>query len=166
MTLTPRPTRLACPRHRWFRAPLLEQVATGCSLVIALATIPLALGGQRYAAAAKAWAWTSLAPACPAVSSQAHLTLGAPLSDVFDFGGARFARAYGYARCGMITGDRVLGLHMDPVCQFNNPTALEITTARGRFFFTTGIRPATILLTQGQPRCVLGAKLDFDWLRE
>lgn len=147
-------------------APTLEHIATICGLVVALATIPLAVAGQRYAAAAKAWAWTSLAPPCPSVSSQVHEALDAPLSDVFDFDGARFARAYGYARCGMIAGDRVLGLRMDPICQFNNPTALEVTTAQGRFFFVTGTRPATIQLTRGKPRCVLGAKLGLDWLRE
>jgi len=146
--------------------PSLEQVATILGLTIALATIPLALAGQRYAATAKARAWTSLAPPCPAVSSQVHLALGAPLSDVFDFSGARFARAYGYANCGMITNDRVLGLGLVPICQFNNPTAIEVITRRGRFFFATGNRPATILLTQGQPHCVLGARLAFDWLEE
>jgi hypothetical protein len=147
------------------RGPSLEQIATLCGVAIALASIPLAVVGQRQAAIAKARAWTAAGPPCPVVSRRAYMAFGAPVAQAFDYAGARFARAYGGASCSQITDDPLLGLGHVPVCQFNNPTVVEVTSVRGRTFFMTGIRPATILLAHGQARCVLAARLGDDWLR-
>jgi hypothetical protein len=145
--------------------PAAEIVATLFGLLIALTSIPLALLGQRHSAIASAKAWTVDAPPCPRVSRAAYRAFGTPASNVIDYGGARFARGYGYIGCSEITQDLVLGLGRTPVCQFNNPTVLEVTTARGDFIFMTRSKAATIVLTQGKPRCVLGARLEANWLR-
>lgn len=148
------------------RGPLLERItAVGAGLML-LATIVLALGGHQYSKVAKALAWTIPAQPCPVISQQAYAAFGARASDRFDFDGTRFARAYGYAKCGEIFDDPAPGQGRIPVCQFNNPTVVEVITQRGRTYFMTGMQPATITVAHSQPRCVLGARLGLDWLRE
>jgi hypothetical protein len=147
------------------RGPYLEQVATVCGVVIALATIPLAVAVQRQAALARTAAWTASGPPCPVMSRAAYKAFGAPVSNIFDYDGVWFARAYGNATCGKITADRLFALGLITVCQFNNPTVVEVATPRAQVFFMTGVRPATILVEHGQPSCVLAAKLSFDWMR-
>jgi hypothetical protein len=83
----------------------------------------------------------------------------------FNFEGAEFGMAYGYVDCSRITDDPLLGSGSDPVCQFNNPTVVEVATSRGRAVFITGIQPATIIIAKGRARCVMAAKLGFDPLR-
>ena len=147
------------------RSRAVERIGAACGVLIALATIPLALEAQRQMGVAKVRAWTLPGPPCPEVSRQAYLAFGTPASNTFTYEGARFARAYGYSNCGRVADDSLLGLGSFPVCQFNNPTVVEVTTARGEFFFMTRAQPATIVLAHGQPRCVLGARLRLDWMR-
>jgi len=148
------------------RGSWVETITMVCCCLMALATLPLALGWQRHAALLTARAWTIAGPPCPVVSQQSVLLLHAPTTDVFSYGGARFARAYGYAKCSKITADPIWGLGLVTVCQFNNPTLLEITTARGHWLFMTGIHAATVVVDQGRPACEFGAKLGDDWLQK
>ena len=46
---------------------------------------------------------------------------------------------------------------MVPVCQFNNPTVLQVTTVWGETIFVTGSHGATVLVEDGRPRCLLAA---------
>jgi len=146
--------------------PATERIATVLGLLIALATLPLAIIGQRQAAIAKAWAWTAPGPPCPIVSRLVDVGFAFPALTTFDFEGARFGMAYGHVDCSRIREDRLFGADSDPVCQFNNPTVVEVATRRGRIVFITGIRPATIVIARGRVRCVMGAKLKPDWLRQ
>jgi hypothetical protein len=144
----------------------LEQIATVCGVVLAVATIPLAVIGQRAAAVARARAWIAPGPPCPVVSRLTDVGFEFQPLTAFDFEGAHFGMSYGEVNCSRIRDDPLLGTGSDPVCQFNNPTVVEVATPRGHFVFVTGIRAATIIIAHGRARCMLGAKLGFDWLKQ
>jgi hypothetical protein len=146
--------------------PSLERIATVCGVVLAVATIPLAVIGQREAAVARARAWIAPGPPCPAVSRLTDVGFEFQPLTPFDFEGAHFGMAYGGVTCSRIRDDPLLGTGSDPVCQFNNPTVVEFATAREHIVFVTGMRAATIVIARGQAHCVLGAKLGFDWLKQ
>jgi hypothetical protein len=149
------------------RRPALDRITLALGGLLAFGTIALSLLGQRASTIVKAEAWTIPGRPCPRVSERTYRAFRAAAPEVFRFDGARIARAYGYAICGEITTDLRWGLGPPaPVCRFNTPGAVEITTARGRFHFLTGIAPATITIEHGAPVCVLGAKLAPDWRRE
>ena len=140
----------------------LTQVAVAAMLV---AVIPLALLGQRETALARVRAWTLAGPPCPTLSEAEYRAFDARSSETFNYDGAHIVRAYGMAACAKVAADTVLGLGERPVCQFNAPGVLAITTVRGRILYGAGLAPATITLVSGAPHCVLGARLAPDWLR-
>ncbi len=138
--------------------------AAGCCL-LGLVTIGLVLGALRYTAITKARAWTPEGPPCPTVSQQDYLTSGYPASSRFDFDGLRLVRSYGYVSCAEIGDDGGRGPNHIPVCQFNDPGALDLTTPRGHVYYLPRYRPVTVLFSHGRLSCVLDAKLGPDRLR-
>jgi hypothetical protein len=122
-----------------------------------LAIVPIALLAQRIAAVGKAHALEVGGAPCPrGWPANLSPTDLAPLHTT-DVGGVLFTRRYGIMDCDYIATDHGRGLDHTPVCRFNNPTLLSITTARGRFAFYTGLSPATVTLAGSQPKCVLNA---------
>ena len=69
-----------------------------------------------------------------------------------------FGRAVGHADCAALkTG--FLGLSTVPACQFTSPAALVVTTRKGEFFYVPQAgQPATVVVHDGVPKCVLGGK--------
>jgi hypothetical protein len=125
--------------------------------LIAPATIALLWGAHKYTVIATAHEWLIAGPACPALTPAAAAQLGSPQLQTFNFQGARFGKAYGYVNCRMVADHGGWGRESIAVCQFNNPSILEVAAAHGGGSFLTGGRPATVWVDQGRPHCVLGA---------
>jgi hypothetical protein len=119
--------------------------------------IALLWGVHKYTLIATAHAWLVAGPACPALTPAAAAQLGSPQLQVFNFQGARFGKGYGYVNCRMVADHGGWGGENIAVCQFNNPSILDVTTPRGHAAYLTGGRSATISIDQGHPSCVLAA---------
>jgi hypothetical protein len=146
------------PRER-----LLKGVTIISCVLIVPVTVGLAFGAQRDADAVKAEAWLVPGPPCRAIARRDYIAFGTRVSSVFYIDGVRFARGYGYAKCDNI---QLAAAHTSegiPVCQFNDPAIVEVTTGIGDFFYMTGSSPSTISVVRGQPSCVLNARLKPDW---
>ncbi|MDR3510421.1 MAG: hypothetical protein P4L73_02210 [Caulobacteraceae bacterium] len=143
----------------------IEIVATFGALAVIAATVPLALGAQRIAAVAKARAWAVDGPPCPAMSRAAFQASGLRIAHVVDYDDVRFGRGYGYVTCVAVARNGGRGLDTVPVCQFNSPTVLEVTTPRADVYFATHIGPATVTIVNDRPRCVLNASIGLIALR-
>ena len=147
-----------------YREPAIRTTAVVVNLLI-LAPIVALMGWWGWShAALESRAWTVTGPACPGVSRAASLASGIALSHPFNYHGARFDRAYGYAMCDVIADRGGHGPGRITVCQFNNPSALEVVTPRGDFHFMTQAQPATIAIEDGAPTCVLDARVGMSWL--
>jgi hypothetical protein len=83
----------------------------------------------------------------------------------FDFDGAHFVRAYGYVSCAEIGDDGGRSSVHVPVCQFNDPGALAVATSHGGIYYLPRTQPVTVMISRGQPSCVLAANLGPDRLR-
>ena len=143
-------------RARRGRITPIEMVMAASAAAL-LAIVPVALLAQRYAAVEKARSLEVSGPPCPKLSAARYAALGAPAKQTTNVEGLLYSRQYGYVDCEYVATDHGRGLDRTPVCRFNSPTLLAVTTPRGRFFFSTGIAPATVTLADGRPRCVLAA---------
>jgi hypothetical protein len=96
---------------------------------------------------------------CPSVSRAAISPRLSPgyLSSV---GGVLFARAAGDVVCD-VEGDltqEVMGAGDDVSCQFSAPGVLSVRTRHAEFDFAPPVgRVASVVVSHGQPRCVLAA---------
>lgn len=140
-------------------------------VVLLLATLGLVLAAERYAAMARLQAWTVGGPPCPTAAPadyRAFVRANAdriPASNTFIYDDVRFARPFGYVSCGEVADHAGRGPGTVPVCLFNDPDVVEVTTQRGQFHYMPKTRSVTIVVPDGEPRCVLGARLGFDWLQ-
>lgn len=141
------------------RMSAIEWVATAGVLLVLAAVLPLALAGERFAQVAKARAWTVQGPACPTVTGETARALAHKVAHVIDYDGVLFGRGYGYVSCILIADQGGRGLNRLPVCQFNSPTVLQVTTATGTTYYSTWIRPATVTVEHGRPHCVIGQSI-------
>lgn len=146
---------IVATRGRRRIAPI-EWVATGGAIAVLASVLPLALAGERVAQVAKARAWTVEGPSCPTLTGEAARRMGGKIAHVIDYDDVLFGRGYGYVSCILIADQGGRGLGRLPVCQFNNPTVLQVTTRTGTTYYSTWINPATVSVEHGRPRCVLG----------
>jgi hypothetical protein len=160
----------------------VRSVRRGPSLLLILAVITLAvllavLGAIVYrywsGQVAEAREWSISGPPCPALGRAQFLAAGLqPAADgdvrgfpdiSEDYDGVRFARRFGYISCADVRENGGLSLDSHPVCQFTRPEVLTITTARGVFYFNTGISaPATVSVKDGVPRCVMANRFKIN----
>src|SRR5580698_8286858 len=90
-------------------------------------------------------AWMVSGPACHAPIRQAFDTSGGAQAQLSAFGGVRFAREHGAMQCSDIADDGGRAHDTFPVCQFDQPGLIEVTTRRGSYWFWAGyMSPATI----------------------
>jgi hypothetical protein len=141
---------------------LIASIGGVIALGLAAAVVFVVQGKDK---AAQIAAWTPVGPACQPVTKQAFTAFGATLSGAIVYNGVRFARASGYQRCGDIPGDDGHGLGKIAVCQFSDPTALQVTTPKGDFYFLPGSQPATVSVTRDQPNCIMAVNTDPNWFR-
>jgi hypothetical protein len=135
------------------RAPVIPVVMG----VLAVVVVGGWLVAMRHTAEDKARAWTPAGPPCPAISQAAYLASGFSASNHVDFDGVGFSRAYGYTVCSDINDDGGRSASESPVCQFNDPGALDIVTAQGHSYYLPRTQPATVVISHGRASCVLAA---------
>jgi len=120
------------------------------------------LAAMRYTAEAKAREWTPAGAPCPAISQAAYLASGFSATNRAYLSGIGFARAYGYTVCSDINDDGGRSPRHVPVCQFNDPGALDITTPKGHTYYLPQTKPATVIVSRGRVSCVLAANQPMD----
>ncbi|HEY1562749.1 MAG TPA: hypothetical protein VGF71_17940 [Caulobacteraceae bacterium] len=106
-------------------------------------------------------AWTVTGPPCTTIAPASSVTVGHPLQ-VVAFGGAKFAREHGAIPCSDVATGGGWGFGLYPVCQFDHPGLIEVSTRAGLYRYWAGfMSPATISIAHGAPVCVVGANQDF-----
>jgi hypothetical protein len=144
------------------RRPLFG-VIIGVGVLAAIAGITFVHIKQKAAEGIADYrAWVASGPACAAApkSSFDSPEGGQPQSS--DFGGVRFTRVHGAVLCSDVNEEGGKGHDTFPVCQFDRPGLLEVSTPKGRFWFWPGYSsPATVAVEHGMPTCVVGATRDF-----
>jgi len=103
--------------------------------------------------------WMETGRSCPSTNPAAFSQSNDGLRNQFSFIGVNFTRNITSAvRCAGVASDWGRGSKVTPVCLFNSPGILDITTRRGRFVFGPRLyRPVTVSVDDGRPRCVLNA---------
>jgi hypothetical protein len=130
--------------------------------LLAVVVVGAWLVAMRYTAEAKAREWTPAGAPCPALSQAAYLASGFSATNRADFDGIGFARAYGYTVCSDINDDGGRSPAHVPVCQFNDPGALDIATPAGHTYYLPQTKPATVIISHGHASCVLAANQHMD----
>jgi hypothetical protein len=129
--------------------------------ILAIGALTLTTLHDRQTRITEAKAWTVSGVPCARGAVIAWDTNAPP--QVVDFGQARFARAHGATRCAEIGYDGGRSDDVFPVCQFDHPGRLEITTDHGAALFQLGpLDPATVSIEHGVARCVVGRSQDVD----
>lgn len=140
-----------------------RQVGNLLSLVgmaVCVAAIPGILTLQMVLAEqAERKAWAITGPACPVVAKPSPLGArrrGDPMTH--DYGGATFTRSFGAVSCAGFREAALFGAsRVYHVCQFNNPGAVVVKTARGTTTFEAAPgRRLTVTVRDGRPSCVVG----------
>jgi hypothetical protein len=129
------------------------------AVVIALGLVVTGawLFAMRNTAIAKARDWTPAGPPCPAVSLVDYRASGFSAANRVEYDGVGFARASGYIVCEDIADDGGKSSVDIPVCQFNDPSALDVATAQGHTYYLPRSKPATVVVSHGRASCVLAA---------
>lgn len=138
------------------KGPPLSEVAGLAFFFLMIATLPAWLIYEVWSTQeGERTAWNITGPDCPVIAKGA--AFGADTPKEFSYGGARFARRYGYASCasplegGFIPGEPYR------VCQFNGPAVLAVATEAGVTVFKPGVgRRATVTIRDDQVSCVIG----------
>ncbi len=106
-----------------------------------------------------AQAWDIQGAPCPTATPQEWAATHQIAPKTFDYTGDVLGRVAGDASCSDVQDKGGKGLGVIKVCQFTSPAALTVKTKAGMFYFLPGVgQPATIIIRQGQPRCVLASK--------
>ena len=134
--------------------PPVARMALVIGAPLLLATIATGWFLHRQNAVANARAWTISGPPCPSLTAAAYQSSPTPVTRAFDYDGVVFARASAEVSCNEVVKDAGRGWGRFPVCQFNSPGMLKITTSRGDFFFAVSGGPATVSVRDGQPVCM------------
>lgn len=123
-------------------------------VVLAIGTIPsITVLQTALAQRAEKRQWDIRGPSCPVVAAPSPLATSRrrpPRS--FEYGDARFTRAFGAVSCAGFRGARPYR-----VCQFNNPGAVTVETAAAKVTFEarSGQR-ITVRVEDGRATCVVG----------
>lgn len=137
-------------------------ISGGVLALLATGALILVTAHDRQAKVAEAKAWTVSGPPCARAAGSAWDDADAP-PQIVDFGRARFARVHGATRCAEIGYDGGRSDDVFPVCQFDHPGRLEITTDHGATLFQLGpLDPATVSVEHGAVRCVVARSQDVD----
>lgn len=114
---------------------------------------------RRAANIGTAEAWDIKGPPCPAATAEDWAAKHEVAPKTFDYDGDTLGRLAGDASCSDVQDKGGKGLGVLKVCQFTSPGALTVKTKAGMFYFLPGIgNPATIVIREGRPRCVLASK--------
>jgi hypothetical protein len=101
--------------------------------------------------------WAINGPPCPIVDHPSRQATGHKPARTFSYQGVSFSRSFGSANCAAVPENAWWPGTSYPVCQFNNPGAVSVTTHSGRTVFEAppGQR-TTVTVRGGVVRCVVG----------
>ncbi|HZZ32972.1 MAG TPA: hypothetical protein VFE10_13375 [Phenylobacterium sp.] len=128
-------------------------------LLTAIASIPISVGVGTWAAhRASLREWLVRGPACPQSMSLSPAARGAKPPAPFVFQGIGFAYQIGDAFCAVVPVENVFSQATFPVCNFDAPAAVAVTTGRRTVLFEPGVgHSATVSIRHGRVSCVIGA---------
>jgi hypothetical protein len=147
------------------RAPRRNVLVGAAGALITLAVVALVVLAVQTRATrmADAREWTVAGPPCASATAASLAAAGETASQAMSYYGVRFARAHGALRCSQIGYDEGRSGEDLPVCQFDHPGALVVTTATGRYaFLLPPTSPATVQVRHGVPQCVIAASVEID----
>lgn len=114
---------------------------------------------HRDTSVALAKAWKIGGPPCPSLTRAAFEAKGYKAPKTFAYDDLTMSRKAGHASCTDIQQNGGKGVFHDQECQFTGPAALIITTKKGAFFYVPEVgQPATVVVHDGTPQCILGGK--------
>ena len=143
------------------RRPVL--IGVGLLALALLAAVIFVIANARATRLANARAWTVSGPPCARTTTAALAALGYDVRQVVSLPGARFTRAHGEATCTTIGYDGGRSDSEFPVCEFNHPGGVVVTTAKGTFAFQPGgVSGATVQVPNGQPNCVVATNREIE----
>lgn len=126
-------------------------------LLATVASMPLMVGlGTWLTHQAMRKEWTMRGPACPIVPAISIAARGARPPPPFLYQGVAVAYQIGDVFCEAVPeGYFKRGYY--PVCQFDAPAAVAVTTGGRTVIFEPGVgHPATVTIRHGQTSCVVG----------
>jgi hypothetical protein len=104
-------------------------------------------------------AWTVAGPRCQTLTAGAS---AGRAQQIVAFGAAKFGREHGATQCSDVATYGGWGFDLFPVCQFDHPGLIEVSTRSGLYRFWPGyVNPATISIEHGVPTCVIGVSQNF-----
>lgn len=146
------------------RPPRRRALAIGAGAVIALAAAALVAVAvaDRSTRMSEAREWTASGPACATSTATALLGADEAPDQVSMFQGVRFARTHGAVRCNSIGYNEGRSGDDFPVCEFDHPGGIEVTTSFGRYdFLLPPLSAATVQVRHGIPTCVVGSTVEI-----
>jgi hypothetical protein len=144
------------PRHR------AMTLAGGALIALVIAALLAAAVTNRATRMSEAREWTASGPPCARSTTAALLAADEAPDQMTMFQGVRFARTHGAIRCNTIGYDEGRSGDDFPVCEFDHPGGMEVTTAAGRYdFLLNPMSPATVQVRHGVPACVVGSSVEI-----
>ena len=127
--------------------------AAAAALIVPATLIPAFLSADKRELR-KFEDWQVAGPQCPlAPVSGAAPPKTIVVEDV------AFSRRTGNVACTVLKVRQGLFSKAAPVCQFNSPSEVRVTSRAGTFAFAPGPgRPAAVYVHDGRPRCVVAVK--------
>lgn len=99
----------------------------------------------------------TVGPPCPVLTKAEFDALAVKPEKTFIFNEVTFVRRFGHVECNVISHGG--GTGFAPLCRFNAPAVLKVTTRQGEFYFKTGVgRPVTVSTPDGIPKCVVAGR--------
>jgi hypothetical protein len=137
-------------------------IAAGVVIALAAAALVAVAIADRSRRTSAAHEWTASGPPCAHSTATALLAADQAPVQLNVFQGVRFARARGAVRCKSIGYNEGRSANDFPVCQFDHPGGLEVTTSFGRYdFLLDPMKAATVQVQHGIPSCVVGSTVEI-----
>lgn len=143
--------------ERGRKSKAAQRIVSIGAVAVLVVGVALVAGLAKYSAVTKARTWAVSGPPCPSLSQAQLRALDAPIVHTVNYDSILFGRAYGYMSCTDVADHGGWGFGSVTVCQFNSPTALQVTTPHGVADYSVPTGPATVLVRDGKARCVQGA---------
>jgi hypothetical protein len=142
----------------------------GALVIVAVSLLALAVAAllalaiqTRATRMADAREWTVSGPPCPSATAASLAAAGEAATQLTTYYGARFGRTHGAVRCREIGYDDGRSGEDFPVCEFDHPGGLEVTTSAGHWVFDLPpLRAATVQVRHGVAQCVVGSSVEID----
>jgi hypothetical protein len=133
------------------------------AVFVAVVSLPLMIGvGTWMSHLALRQEWAIKGPPCPEVAQISLMARGAKPPRPFVYKGTRFAAQIGNVFCEAVPDEGWFPKTTHAVCQFSNPSAIEVETPVRKAVYEVGIgHRATVTVRNGQPRCVIWGWFDY-----